>query len=217
MPTLAELKAKSGPPPRPRDVVTVTLVEGQHLLAEVKAIEEELIDLAQERESISQRVTGRDADGNQVGEPMKAGAGAGLSRRAEEIEAREKVLIKRHRALPDELREHQGKVTLTGLEGGDWQRFKDKNPPREDNRQDRRLSFGFCDSSALFNALGQFVTAWDDEPVDSAAWDGWLAEKIAYADRRDLVPAVVNMHENRAPHIPFLSSGSSTTESSATD
>ncbi len=206
MPTLAELRAQNGPKPLPRAERTVTLIEGQHLLADAQRLTEELEDLQAAGRSV-------DEDGNRTGPPPKAGAGAKA--------ARERT--KRMEQIPDELSaivsrlgEFQGVVGLTGMTGGDWQRFKDEHPPREDNRADLRLTGGHCNSTAVFEALGTFVTTWNGENVAEGDWDSWLAERITYADRRDLITAVVSMHEqamNRAPKSP---SSSSTTASSAT-
>ena len=215
MPTLAELKAQSGPRPLPQKTVTVTLVEGQHLLAEFEALAQEAIDLDREKTRTTEKLKGENADGEQTGAPRKSGDGADLVRRLEEIETRLHEIEERVKALPDDLRQYQGDLMLTGFSGGDWQRFKDDNPPREDNDQDRVLAAGHCNASALFAALGKFVKAWDGEPVTAADWDEWLGERIAYADRRDLIPEVVKMYEGKAATLPKSRSGSPTTPSSA--
>lgn len=217
MPTLAELRAQSGPKPLPRKTVTVTLVEGQHLLAEMESLLAEAVDLEREKNQIAEKVSGQNAEGDPTGGPLKSGQGANLSQRAEEIEVRMDELEARVKAIPDDLREFQGELDLTGFSGGDWQRFKDDNPPREGNEQDKRLTSGHCDASALFNALGRFVKGWNGEPVTAADWDTFLAERIAYADRRDLIPTIVKMYENKAATLPKSRSASPTTPSSATD
>lgn len=202
MPTLAELRAQSGPKPLPRKTVVVTLVEGQHLLAESEALSEELLTIAREASRV-------DADGERTGPPRKAGEGSGLGARADEIKARQSE-------IPDALAEFQGEIGLTGITGGDWQRFKEDHPPREGNANDKKYANGTCDSAALFGALGRFISAWNDEPVSADDWDKWLADRICYADRRDLVPAVVQMHEAGLARSPKFRSGSPTTKSSAT-
>lgn len=207
MPTLAELRAQSGPKPLPRGERTVTLVEGQHLLASAKRLEEERSDLL---------LAGRNVDdeGNPTGPPRKAGAGA------KEARARDKRLNEiadELAASVDSLADFQEVVGLRGISGGDWQRFKDDNPPREDNAADRLLAYGYCDSSALFGALGRFVSTWAGEEVGKGDWDSWLAERVCYADRRDLVGDVVKMHEQGMSRAPKLPSSSSTTASSETD
>ncbi len=200
MPTLAELRAQSGPKPLPRTTKVVTLVEGQHLLAESEALSEELLTIARE-------VSRVDSEGERTGPPRKAGEKASLPPRADEIKARQEQIV-------DELADVQGEVGLVGFTGGEWQRFKNDNPPREDNEQDRRYTGGVCDSAALFVALGKFVKTWDGEPVSESDWDEWLAERITYADRRDLVPAVVQMHEAGLARSPKFRSASPTTSPS---
>lgn len=200
-PTLAELRARTGPKPRPKATRRVTLVEGQHLLDESRRLHEELVDLMAS-------MAGAVDNPERTGPPRKAGAKS--DPRIAEIEEAQSTLLKR-------LAEHQGEVGLTGLDGGAWQRWKDLHPPREDNRADLQLTGGMCDSSALFGELGKFVESWNGETLTDGDWDGWLAESITYADRRDLVTAVVAMHEESVMRSPFWSSGSSTTKGSVTD
>ena len=206
MPTLRELRAQTGPVPLPRAEKTVTLIEGQHLLADAQRLSEEREDLL---------AAGKNADdeGNPTGPPAKAGAGAKAVRerakRLAEIPAEMSAIVAR-------LGDHQGNVGLTGMTGGVWQRFKDDNPPREDNVADLQLARGYCNATAVFEALGSFVKTWDGEAVTADDWDSWLAERITYADRRDLITEVVMMHEQGLARAPKSPSGSSTTATSAT-
>ena len=200
MPTLAELRAQSGPQPLPRTSKVVTLIEGQHLLAESERLSEELLSIARD-------ASRTDADGERTGPPRKAGEGASLGPRADEIRARQEQ-------IPDELAQFQGEVGLEGITGGDWQRFKDENPPRENDATDKKWTGGNCNSAALFAALGRFVKTWDGDTVTAKDWDEWLAERITYADRRDLVPAVVPMHEAGLARSPKFRSASATTSRS---
>lgn len=202
MPTLAEMRSQKGPQPLPRKTETVTLVEGQHILDETQALADELLSLASQ-------LSGYDENGERTGEPRKQGQGATASARANEIRDQQA-------AMPARLAEFQGELGLTGFTGGKWQAFKDDHPPREGNRQDMRLTDGKVNSSELFTALGRFVTSWDGEPVAPGDWDSWLAEKICYADRRDLVNVIVRMHEDRMNRIPKSSTSSSTTGTSET-
>lgn len=224
MPTLAELRAQSGPQPLPRTTKVVTLVEGQHLLAESEALSEEIVDLSREEARLRSEVNRTDAEGEKSGPPRKSGEGASTVRRLEEVKARIEEIKERLPLIADDLAGFQGEVGLVGLSGGDWQRFKDENPPREDmdedgnrlmNRQDVAFASALCNSSALFRALGKFVKTWDGETVTVDDWDEWLSERIAYADRRDLITAVVKMHEQGAPRSPKFRSASPTTSPSA--
>jgi hypothetical protein len=213
MPTLAELRAQSGPKPLPRTTKVVTLVEGQHLLAEVERLSEEHGDLAMEAANLKRRING-DEDGKRTGPPLKSGEGAKLTGRLDEIEARQAEIKERLEHFADDLAEVQGEVGLRGMTGGDWQRFKDENPPREDNAADVRFAAGVCDSSALFAALGKFVETWNGETVSKSDWNEWLGELIAYADRRDMVSEVVGMHERGLGRSPKFRSASATTSPS---
>lgn len=198
--SLAELRAQSGPPPLPRATKVVTLIEGQHLLAETEQLSDELL-------MIANQATRTDADGERTGPPRKAGEGASLPPRVEEIQARQAEIL-------DELADFQGEVTLKGITGGEWQRFKDENPPREDNPQDLNFTGGACNASAVFAALTRFVSGWNGTDLAPGDWDNWLAERITYADRRDLVAVIVKMHEDGLARSPKFHRSSSTTEPS---
>jgi hypothetical protein len=206
MPTLAELRAQKGPAPLPRATRTVTLIEGQHLLAESEALEEERIGLLvqAERDAEAAEDDGRKRTqkAGQKPEPTKPA-------RVVEIEARQKEIV-------GELAGYQSVIGLRGFSGGDWQRYKDEHPPREDNAADVRLTGSLCNASDLFADLGRFVVSWEGDDLVDGEWNSWLAERITYADRRDLVRAVVELHEARLPRSPKSPSSSSSTESSET-
>lgn len=207
MASLAELRAQSGPAPLPKAEKTVTLIEGQHLLADAERLNEERSDL---RVAASRE----DEEGNPTGPPAKAGQGG---KEARERSARIKVIDDQLKDIVGNLAEFQSVVGLVGVSGGDWQRFKDANPPREDNPADIRLARGLCNATALFEQLGRYVKTWDGEEVAPDDWDKWLAERITYADRRDLVGEVVMMHEQGLARAPKSPAVSSQTETSATD
>lgn len=206
-PTLAEMRAQSGPTPLPKADRTVTLIEGQHLLADAERLNEERSDLqiAASRE---------DEAGNPTGPPSKAGQGG---KEARDRAARIAAIDTEMKTIVARLGEFQAEVGLVGLSGGDWQRFKDANPPREDSQQDLRLARGLCNSTAVFDDLGRYVKTWNGEDVAPDDWDKWLAERITYADRRDLVGEVVMMHEQGLARAPKSPAASSQTEISATD
>lgn len=208
MPTLAELRAQTGPKPLPRAKRTVTLVEGQHLLARSQELHEQLIDVLEqiEREKEAAKDDGRDRTRK-----------AGEKPEPEDEDPRVVKIRDETRAVVEQLSGFQSEIDLNGLTGGEWQRYKDAHPPREDNKADHRYASGLCNSTDVFNDLGQFVVAWEGEALADGDWNGWLAERICYADRRDLIAAVVDMHENKLPRAPFGPSSASPTESSATD
>lgn len=202
MPTIAELRerAKGGPVPLPRHSEKVTLTTGQHILDRLGA-------LARERADLEWEIARRDANPEDFA-PLKSGEkGPGV--RLEQVKAEEASLY-------GTLAEHQGVVGLTGMKAGEWQRWKDDHPARPDNDTDERVTAGFCSFAALLDNLGKFVTSWDDEDLEPGAWDAWLSDQVATADHRELVRAVVEMHEIRVRSVPKSSTASSSTESSET-
>lgn len=201
MATLAELRARAaGDRPLPKAEQTVTRVEGQHLLVEAKALEDELADLV------------RDEPGQvaEDGSPTSAPRKAGQRPNPRIAELRDALA-----GLPGRLAEFQAVLGLTGLTGGEWHRWKEEHPADPESEADKRLTGSTCSASALFGSLGRFASSWDGEPLSESDWDGWLAESITYADRRDLVAVVVRMHEDGMVRVPKLSSGSSATASSS--
>lgn len=199
--TLAEMRAQSGPAPRPKITKTVTLTEGQHLLDESERLRDRLMDLLAN--------TSADADEDAPKQPRKMGAPA-VPPEVDEIRAAQVKLRER-------LREFQVELGLEGTTSGEWHRWKDEHPPREDSPSDLRVAGGWCNATDLFDDLGRYVATWDGEPLSPGDWDAHLAERITYADRRDLVTAVVEMFEQGLNRVPKSPSESSSTESSATD
>ena len=210
-PSLAERRAAAGPVPLPKATKTVTLVEGQHLLDESERLQNELVDLLAEAERDEESEEARESKDR----TRKAGAKPESSRA--DLEARVDAIREAQAALWERLAEHQAEVGLVGLTGGDWHRFKEDHPPRPDSEMDKRLTGGWCSATAVFDRLGDFVKSLDGEDLAGEDWSSWLAETITYADRRELVSAVVGLHESRLNRVPFSSTASSTTGTSATD
>lgn len=209
--TLAELRAEaSGPTPRPKATRTVTLIEGQHLLDRTRVLTDELTDVLAQAE----RAEANQPDEEDRERIRKAGAPAEPK---PEPPTRALEIIEERASLVDELTEHQVDIGLIGIAGGDWHRFKEANPARQDNQVDAKLAKGHCNADALFAAIGQFIATWNGEQVAERDWDDVLAERICYADRRDLIPAIVEMYEGKIDRAPKSRSSSPETPSSGTD
>lgn len=204
MPTLDELRGSK--PVRPFSTHTVTLVTGQHLLDEQKRLSNEFVD---ELANAAAAPVAED-DAEQAARIRKSGERA-VSEKAEAIKTR---MAELHR----ELAEHQGEVTLVGvLSDGEWLRWKAEHPAREDDLTDTRLTLGHCNATDLYDTLGLFVAKWDGEELGADDWATWLAERITFADKRDLVGEVVALYETRLDRAPKSPSGSSATPSGSDD
>lgn len=201
-PTLAQMRAKKGPVPLPVRKKTVTLVEGQHLLARSQELGNEMTDLMVQH----QLDQGEDNDGPK--RPRKA---------SEKIPKRVLEIRDEQKALYEQLAEHQVELGLTGVEGGAWHRWKEAHPPRDDSQSDAVYAKGLCNATDLFDDLGSYVTSWGGDPIPDGVWDADLAVQVIYADRRDLVTEIVDMHEEGMARAPKSRSSSPTTESSASD
>lgn len=198
MPTLAELRARKH---KSLPVHPARITLDQELLADVQRLEAEKNDLRMQ-------VARVDEDGNRTGPPPKAGQK--VPPRLAEIDAELARLY-------DRLRASEGELLLRGVTGAEWQAFKDEHPPRKDNGSDTQIAYGYCNASDLLNELGRFVVAWDGEELADGDWDGWLRDSIAAGDLRDLVTAVVVMHERSGVRAPFVPTTSPETEDAATD
>jgi hypothetical protein len=192
--SLADLKAK--PKSLPTRVVRICL--DQEAVAEVQRLENEkrdvLIDAARSRV---------DDEGERTGPPKRVGE-APVPPRIGEIDTELEALF-------DRMRESEGDLLLRAVSGGEWQRFKDDNPPREGNKTDDEVTYGLCDSAALLTDLGRYVVAWDGEAFGSDDWREWFAAQVAPADLRELCSEVVQLHEARVRVPPKASSASSAT------
>lgn len=199
MATLAELRAKKANT-LPTHTQRITL--DQTLLADVERLHAEKADLLRE----AQRQT-------QDGQPDPAAANRkmaeGLPPRVAEINAE---LAEIH----DQLRASEGDLLLRAIRGHEWQAWKDAHPPREDNVTDRDVAFGVCNATDLLNDLGQFAVSWNGEEFSEGDWDGWFRDQIAPGDLREIVSAVVAMHEMSGVRIPKSSSVSSPSQDGAT-
>lgn len=200
--SLADMLADSGPAPLPKASIVVTLVQGQHILDELQEIQDEFTDLV--------RTGGQpvNTEGERMGPPLKAGQRGPR----DQVEALRKKSDDAYRRLA----EYQVTLGLTGTDGGVWQAWKDAHPPRPGVPSDTHVTRGWCNAADLLEDLDKYVTSWDGDDILPSQWNK-LAEKVTYADRRDICTKVVDMFETGVAKVPFSLSGSSTTKDSATD
>lgn len=160
----------------------------QALVAETQALE-------QEKQNLGIAAQRRNDDGEPAGPARKLGEGS--SPRITEINARLETLY-------DEMREHTGQLLLRGVTAGEWRRWADAHPPREDGRDDRgrpvtlavdeQIALGYCDASALMGTLGTYAAEWNGKPLETGDWD-WLEEHAAPGDLKAIAQVIVVMHE----------------------
>lgn len=196
--SLADLKAK----PKSLPTRTVRICLDQEAVADVQRLENERRDVLLEA---SRSARGDDAE--RTGPPLRAGESPTPPRIAE-IDAELEVLF-------DRMRESEGDLLIRATSGGEWQRFKDDNPPREGNKADDENGYGLCDSSALLADLGRYVAAWDGENFGPTDWRDFFAAQVAPADLSELCREVVQLHEARVRVPKARSTDSSDTPPSA--
>lgn len=188
---------------------TYELCLAQALVAEVQSLRDEL-------DALEISISRKDDEGEPRSDRKLS---EGPPPRIAEIKAR-------LAALYDEMREHTGTVLLRGATAGEWRRWCDDNPVREDGRDargrpiplaiDESVAYGYCDASALMSRLGDFVVAWNGQPLGTGDWQ-WLEEKAPPGDIKEMARWVVQMHESvGVKALPKESRPSSSTEESAT-
>lgn len=108
--------------------------------------------------------------------------------------------------LDAELGEHTGELVIQGVDDGEWGRWADNNPPRDEGQpgyeRDLRWAYGICNADALKDDLGRYALTWNGEPLADGDWDV-IRERAAPGDLKDLCKTVVMMHET-AVDLPKL-------------
>lgn len=205
--SLAELRA-SAHTKLPERTYSLCLAQG--LVAEVQRLEEERTEILLEQAG----------EEGQSKRPRRGGEGP--NPRLAEIDARLAELY-------EEMREHTGSLRLRGINAGKWRRWIDDNPPRIAeydpqgkpilNPLDIAAAYGYCNSSALAETLGEYAAAWNDEPLDADGW-AFIAQTAAPGDLKELCKIVVQMHEavgSRAPGKSQKPSSKTTPDESDSD
>lgn len=168
-----------------------SLPERTYELCLSQALVAEAQSLVEEKRALE---VGR-ASGDEPAPPRKMSEGK--DPRIKEIEARLDE-------LQDEMREHTGELRLRGVTAGEWRRWADAHPAREDGRDekgravtlpfDEAVAYGYCDASALIARLGDFVVSWNGAELQTGDWE-WLEEKTPAGDLKAIASIVVRMHE----------------------
>lgn len=197
--SLADLRAEKATQSLPTRVMPICL--NQELIADVQRLEAEkrdlLIDAAR-----------KPADDDQDAPPQRLAGPAATPPRVSEIDTELE-------ALYDRMREYEGELLLRAIPGGEWQRWKDAHPARENNPTDADIGFGLCNAVDLLDTLDKFAAEWNGEPFGPGEWTDWFVQKVAPADLRDICANVVSLHEQRVS-VPKSQSSSSGTPTGAT-
>lgn len=104
-------------------------------------------------------------------------------------------------ALLVEITEHEGEMVLrANLTDGEWRRFVDENPARAEDEpgheRDQRAG-GIVAADALIEKLGDFVHAWNSEPIGADDWADIFEPVVGNGDKLEMAKHVVIMYEGR--------------------
>lgn len=180
--SLAELLASA--PSRPSRVLPDVCLD-QDLTGQVQRLNLERAALEAEFEAAQEEFEKRGEAGSR-----KAGEKAPKpSARIAEIDAELEVLNSR-------MAETGGELLLRATTAAEWQRFKDENPPREGNRSDRVVAYGFADAGALLESLPRYVVEWNGEPIPQDQRQKFC-ELMSYPDQVAAAALVLEMFEVR--------------------
>lgn len=209
---------------RPERDVDICLAQG--IPAQIGALGQKATELADELAELQAAAPGAPgADANAGQSPRKMAQG--LDPRITEIEAERDQTKAEIRRLSDIMREHTGKLTVAKtISQGEWRRWADANPAREDGRDDHGrpvlngydllVTRGYCNATALLERLGDFATEWDGEPLAKGQWDALVATAHP-GDLKAAAGEVVKIYEgDGAKALPKSLTGSFETPSSET-
>lgn len=150
-----------------------------------------------------------DEQAKEAGTTRVRKAGRGVNPRLAEIEAELKPLYERRAASVAVLK-------LREMPFGDWGRFVEDHPAAEKSTIDAVVGWGIVSATAVTEALGEFIVAWDGEPVPAGAWTADHTAKIPSGQVQTLVQSIVH-HQQKVWEVPpKLPSGSGSTKDSAT-
>lgn len=108
---------------------------------------------------------------------------------------REKQITDRLAELADEMDDATGDLRLRAIADGEWRRWVNEHPPREDDARDENLSFGICNTDDLANDLGLWALSWNGDDLAGDDWSAIFAPNAAGGDLKALVNLVVMMQE----------------------
>lgn len=169
MVTLAEIRAGTAPQNLP--TADVPLCMDSAMWAELDALTAELSELSAEGAAPKRAPKASDGPNPRVAE-----------------------LEERRRELWTAMEAGSGVLVLTSRGLGDWIRWIDAHPPRQDNLLDDELALGLCNAVDLVDDLGRWATSWDGDPFQDGDWALFAPRVPAGASKR-LVQAVVMMHD----------------------
>jgi hypothetical protein len=127
------------------------------------------------------------------GDTVPRRVGQGEHPRVGEIRARLAELL-------DEMAEHEGELRLRASSDGDWRRWVNAHPARDEGQpghfRDEEVAFGYCNADDLIDSLGTYAHSWNGELLAPDDW-AMLAENVGGPDLKQAATAVVAMHESR--------------------
>jgi hypothetical protein len=146
------------------------------LMAEVDALSGELSSLALAQPEVDEE--------NQP--PKRKGQGGN---------PREKKIRDRLSILADEMEDATGDLRLRAIPDGEWRRWCNEHPARDDDQRDEQIGYGFCNTDDLANDLGMWAASWNGDDLAPDDWPTLFATNAAGGDLKALVSIVVMMQE----------------------
>lgn len=94
-----------------------------------------------------------------------------------------------------EMDEHTVMVRVRAKEDGEWRRWCEEHPAREDDDTDQKVFGGRCNHADLIEELGAYVIAISGETPAEGDWK-FIAASAAHGDKVTLALTVASMQES---------------------
>lgn len=88
-----------------------------------------------------------------------------------------------------------GDLRLRAIPDGEWRRWVNEHPPREEDPRDEQIGYGICNTDDLANDLGMWAVSWNGDDLEADDWSRIFAPNAAGGDLKALVNLVVMMQE----------------------
>lgn len=104
-----------------------------------------------------------------------------------------KTIAEQLEKLRDEMEEHTVTVKVRARQQGEWRRWCEEHPAREDSDKDTKVFLGICNADDLVDDLGTYVVAINGEEPKDGDW-AFVAANAVDGDKDGLAKIVASMH-----------------------
>lgn len=174
---------------------TLPLCLAANLSEKVHEYDEELGALLAQREQLEKRLDlERDRDQKRPGAVGRKTDATRLVEQIEAIDEKAEALAETADAARDEMAEHMIDVRLRTKENGDWRRWCEAHPAREDEPRDRLYGVAVCNADELIESIGDYVVKIGPDAPAEGDW-AFCASVASPGDLLRFARTLMGMHE----------------------